>query len=80
MDEFHHDTSFDTLNTDHLFVTVTNTDTDLPMSKQQQISSYRKLNKYEVHDDAMIEKELKQINQNLNTFTVEHFNSLRQNI
>lgn len=79
MDDFQHDTSFDTLNTDNLF--VTGTDHDITPSLQQQISSYRKMTKYDITaDDAMIEKELKQINKNLNTFTVEHFNNLRLNI
>jgi hypothetical protein len=31
-------------------------------------------------DDSMIENELKKINKNLNTFTVEHFNNLRSHI
>ncbi len=31
-------------------------------------------------DDSIIERELKKISSNLNTFTVEHFNHLREHI
>jgi hypothetical protein len=31
-------------------------------------------------DDSLIERELKKISENLNTFTVEHFNQLRDHI
>ena len=80
MDEYNHDTSFDTLTSDHLFMTQTEDQFPLSNSKQQN-NPYLLSKPSDVGvDDSLIEKELKKINQNLNTFTVEHFNELRQQI
>ena len=76
MDEFQNDTSFDTLNSENLFLTYTEDQFGISKTNGNVLSK----NTSEVGDDSMIEHELKKINQNLNTFTVEHFNNLRQQI
>jgi len=63
------DTSFETINSE--FVT-----------ERSRATLGSKYNHHESHnnDDSLIEGELRKIEQNLNTFTVEHFNALRAQI
>lgn len=95
MDDFHPDTSFDTINSEHLFQTHQTEDfqisssltgTAMKLSERQQrltthsdMNQIASLNKVDL-DESLIESELKKISKNLNTFTVDHFNTLRQQI
>ena len=80
MDEFNNDTSFDTLTSDQLFLTCTEDHFPVgqaPTHRILQRPSKQHQEEFNHCEDSIIESELKKINNNLNTFTVEHFNILR---
>eukprot|EP00347_Sterkiella_histriomuscorum_P007995 403346770 len=80
MDEFNNDTSFDTLTSDRLFQTQTEDNFPLSSTRQANRLSKQTSDDHNLQNDSIIETELKKINKNLNTFTVEHFNNLRDQI
>jgi hypothetical protein len=59
MDEYNNDTSFDTITSDHLF--ITQTEDQFPLANSRHPSIVNKPSDVGV-DDSMIERELKKIN------------------
>jgi len=74
------ESSFDTLESaDHTNYLLTQSE-DRTISHRGKVLQASSGKSKKDLDDSLIERELKKISENLNTFTVEHFNQLRDHI